>query len=229
MRTLPQFGAPPTAGSYYAPVSSGHGWDVHVNDAGETVIYWFTGRESGEPRWLYCSGEGGTELDLFEIRGATLANPASGLPEKVGSCRFTGDRFAFRLDGVRGGIKVKALLPTPTMSGIYYYAPRNNEGIAVHFFTDLHGVERCAVYFYTYRYNAYGVRHTDTWYSCEGVLEGKGYTLTIFQTEGRFQSFGARTAKVGEGTLSVRGDAVDFGFAIGKRVENYTMEVVFRG
>lgn len=107
--TLPVFGAPPASGCYYAPVSSGHGFDVHVRD-NLTVIYWYTADKDGNPLWLFAQGEPGAELDLYTTQGGTVDDPTQAVEVKVGTIRATGNAFCWILDGVRGGVETVRLV-----------------------------------------------------------------------------------------------------------------------
>lgn len=215
--TLPILGAPVESGCYYNPVSSGHGWDVHTHD-NRTVIFWYTGDEN--PVFMFARGVAGEELDLIRMVGGTVDNPSGAIETKVGTCRFTGNVFCFVLNGVRGGIEVVQLV-APETSGIYYYAPRNGEGIGAHEF-ERDGQKCCVVFFYTYTHNR------DTWLSFEGVWNGAFYDLVAYETHGEFHRYGAKTKPAGKGQLVKLESGVRFSFQIDSgRDETYVMEKLF--
>ena len=163
------------------------------------------------------------DLETIALDLEAEKHPTTGNAVAVGSCRFTGDRFAFRLGSQRGGFRVVPALPEPTRSGIFYYKPRSGEGITFHEFVDAEGERKCVAYFFTYRNNQIGSPFNDTWYSCEGVLNDDVYDLTIYETLGKFQSSANVTKPVGVGTLAVQGNVVDFAFVVRGRSEQYTM------
>jgi len=214
--TLPAFGAPIESGCYYNPVSNGHGFDVHTHD-NQTVIYWYTGNEDNDnPRYYFATGEAGAELDLWTTEGGTVDNPSGAVEVKVGTIRATGNVFAWRLNGVRGGTEVEQLV-IPTTSGIYYYEPRKGEGITVQEWDG-----GCAVFFYTYKGNK------QAWYSCEGVWNGAFYDLVAYETMGKFMREKLTTTPCGKGQLvRLETGQVRFSFQADGRDETYVMDLLF--
>lgn len=219
--TLPILGLPIESGCYYNPVSNGHGFDVHTHD-GQTVIYWYTGDEAGNPVFYFATGEPGAELDLYKTVGGTPADPSCE-EVKVGSIRATGNTFCWVL-GQRGGVETVQLV-NPATSGIYYYPPRAGEGITVQEWDG-----GCAVFFYTCG--------NIPWYSCEGIWNGRFYDLVAYQTLGQFHRANLKTAPCGKGQLlklssnpnnpeSPVAGQVRFSFQADNRDETYVMELLF--
>jgi hypothetical protein len=230
MRPLPTTGKPIKSGSYYNPVSDGHGVDVHAR-GDQVALFWYTGNTNNDyPRFYFAHGPMDSELDLWTTVGGTVQDPASAVEVLVGKCRISDGLFTWVLDGVRGGIELTPVVLS-TSSGIFYDPARNHEGATVQFFPNfVTGEKSCAVYFYTYGKKDILAANSETrWYAGVGSAGymadyGSRYLLNFYNTRGRFQSGLLKTTECGKGYLiDVDVNTVILGFELDGRDETYTM------
>jgi len=238
--TLPTTGKPIASGSYFQPVSDGHGLFIFAN--GEDVsVYWYTGNEDNDyPRWHMAYGTKSEELPLYTTEGGTIQNPTLAVEKHIGSCRVSDGLFTWSffikdkdgkvIDNTRGGIELTQIIKA-TGGGVFYFPDRKGEGACVLFYDDVvTGEKSCAVFLFTYGpKDILAANSTQRWYAGVGsggymADYGSRYLLNFYQTRGRFQSGLLKTAECGNGYLiDVNENTIILGFAIDGRDETYTM------
>jgi len=234
MRPLPTTGKPIASGSYYNPVSDGHGLDVHVR-GDQVSLCWRTGNTDNDyPRFYFASGAMDSEIFLYTTIGGTAQDPSSSVESIAGKCRISDGLFTWSFfendehpfSTTRGGIELTPVVLSDS-DGIFYDPARDGEGATVQFFTDMTtGEKSCAVYLHTYgAKDILAPESTQRWYAGLGKAHlNDGMSLTFYQTRGRFQSGLLKTTDCGIGyLLTVDADMIILHFELDGRDEVYTM------
>lgn len=237
-KDLPAFGEAPEAGTYYNPVSSGHGIDVQVSGDVYTIA-WFTGNETNDfPRWYTAYGRAGETMILRTTIGGTTWDPTEAKEIEAGEVRLTGNILSFYLYDFdrqgdiigrrRGGIKM-TLLAKNQGGGIFYDKARSGEGINVILYPDFEtGEPSATVILWTYGKRKIGIQNTEQrFFTFQGKyrdFEGT-YFMNAVAAWGEFMRFGAHIDEAGTGQLQLLDDdRIRFTFLVDGRHESYEMK-----